>query len=107
MCCDVGGGKSPAFGIGCVEPLQSFVQVHRETNLLLDDFTICSLFEMLKGSPGNKAVIGKEEAGGWLLSMLEKDKVKVSVKFLNHFQFEWLLQKYKIAFISVFSKFSC
>ena len=78
VCCEVGGGKSPAFAIGCGDPLQSHVQANKDTTILLDDFTHCSLYESLLKTKGNKVVIGKEEAGGWLYSILESDKVKVS-----------------------------
>ena len=78
VCCEVGGGKSPAFSIGCGEPLQSHVQANKDTQILLDDFTYCSLYESLLKTNGNKVVIGKEEAGGWLGRLFETDKMQVS-----------------------------
>ena len=37
-----------------------------------------SLYESILKTKGNKVVIGKEEAGGWLGSLFEKDKMQVS-----------------------------
>ena len=57
--CAVGGGKSPAFDIGCGAPLKNYIQEHRDTQLHLDDFSDAALYQQLKKSDGNKAIVGK------------------------------------------------
>ena len=82
LLCEPGGGKGPAFEIGCSEPIQCHVEENRGTKIILDDFTDAGMFQQLKRSQGHKALIGKEEAATFLRNMFVSDKRGNNVSYL-------------------------
>ena len=50
----------------------NFVEYIQRTSLKLDVATEAGVFDALKASEGNKAVIGKEKADDWLENILKK-----------------------------------
>ena len=60
--CDPGTGKSPAFRHGCAQPVRLHVEAKGDIPLFVDEFTEAGLFRQLKATPGQKAIVGKEDA---------------------------------------------
>lgn len=75
------------FQNGCAQPIWLHIEEQSKNPIFVDEFTEVILFQQLKWSSSNKAIIGKEEVSQFFEQILGvKEKCKLDV--------EWLIQWY-------------
>lgn len=77
--CDPGAGKSPAFQLGCAQPIREHVEAKKDIPLFIDEFTEAVLFRQLQAVPGHKAIIGKEEVSQFFDQLLSASREKSQI----------------------------
>ncbi|CAH3157706.1 unnamed protein product [Pocillopora meandrina] len=64
-----------------VQPVRLHVEAKEDIHLFVDEFTEAELFRQLKGTPGHKAIIGKEEASHFFEQLLGGLREKNTIDF--------------------------
>lgn len=81
-------GQESHLPFSSVQPVRLHVEAKEDIPLFVDEFTEAELFRQLKGTPGHKAIIGKEEASHFFEQLLGGLREK------NRIDFDRLIQLY-------------
>ena len=81
-------GQESHLPFSSVQPVRLHVEAKEDIPLFVDEFTEAELFRQLKGTPGRKAIIGKEEASHFFEQFLGGLREK------NRIDFDKLIQLY-------------